>query len=26
VPENVLMAIAAAVRKWGNYPLDWVSG
>jgi uroporphyrinogen decarboxylase len=26
VPESVLMAIAAAVRKWGNYPLDWVSG
>jgi len=25
VPEDVLFAISAAVRKWGNYPLDWVS-
>ncbi|KAF5036272.1 Uroporphyrinogen decarboxylase [anaerobic digester metagenome] len=25
VPENVLLAISAAVRKWGRYPLDWVS-
>ena len=24
VPETVLLAIAKAVRKWGNYPLDWV--
>lgn len=24
VPEPVLLAIAKAVRKWGNYPLDWV--
>ncbi len=25
VPESVLLALSAAVRKWGNYPLDWVS-
>ncbi len=24
VPEDVLMAISDAVRKWGRYPLDWV--
>lgn len=24
VPEEVLMAIANAVHKWGRYPLDWV--
>lgn len=24
VPEEVLMAISDAVRKWGRYPLDWV--
>jgi len=25
VPDNVLMAISDAVRKWGQYPLDWVN-
>jgi uroporphyrinogen decarboxylase len=24
VPESVLDSIAAAVRTWGNYPLDWI--
>lgn len=24
VPEEVLMAVAEAVRKWGAYPLTWV--
>ncbi|MBF0288217.1 MAG: uroporphyrinogen decarboxylase family protein [SAR324 cluster bacterium] len=24
VPENVLAAISNAVRKWGQYPLDWI--
>lgn len=24
VPDEVLLAIGAAVRKWGCYPLDWV--
>ncbi len=24
VPDEVLMAISDAVRKWGRYPLDWV--
>lgn len=24
VPDEVLMAISEAVRKWGKYPLDWV--
>ena len=24
VPEEVLMAIGDAVRRWGNYPLSWV--
>ena len=24
VPDEVLMAIASAVKKWGNYPLNWV--
>jgi uroporphyrinogen decarboxylase len=24
VPDSVLLAIGAAVRKWGRYPLDWV--
>ncbi len=24
VAENVLMAIAEAVRRWGRYPLDWL--
>lgn len=24
VPEDVLMSISEAVRKWGNYPLTWV--
>jgi uroporphyrinogen decarboxylase len=25
VPEEVLMAIAEASRKWGTYPLDWIN-
>ena len=25
VPDDVLLAIADAVREWGRYPLDWVS-
>ena len=25
VPDDVLLAIAEAVREWGRYPLDWVS-
>lgn len=24
VPDDVLLAISAAVERWGNYPLDWV--
>ena len=24
VPDEVLMAISDAVRRWGRYPLDWV--
>ena len=24
VPEEVLLAISEAVRKWGRYPLDWI--
>ena len=24
VPEEVLLAIRDAVRRWGSYPLDWV--
>ena len=24
VPDSVLFAISAAVKKWGRYPLDWV--
>ncbi len=24
VPDEVLMSICSAVRKWGNYPLDWI--
>jgi uroporphyrinogen decarboxylase len=24
VPEEVLLAISEATRKWGRYPLDWV--
>jgi len=24
VPEDVLLAISAAVHKWGRYPLDWI--
>ncbi len=24
VPDEVLMAISEAVRKWGRYPLDWI--
>lgn len=24
VPDEVLLAISEAVRKWGRYPLDWV--
>ncbi len=24
VPEEVLLAIGAATRKWGRYPLDWL--
>ena len=24
VPEEVLLAISAAVHKWGRYPLDWI--
>ena len=24
VPDSVLFAISAAVKKWGQYPLDWV--
>ena len=26
VPEEVLLAISKACRKWGRYPLDWVGG
>ncbi len=25
VPDDVLSAISRAVRKWGQYPLDWVN-
>ena len=25
VPDDILMAISAAVHKWGNYPLTWVT-
>jgi len=25
VPEEVLLAISRAVRRWGQYPLDWIS-
>jgi uroporphyrinogen decarboxylase len=25
VDEDILMAIAEAVRRWGRYPLDWVA-
>jgi uroporphyrinogen decarboxylase len=25
VPDDVLFAIADAVREWGRYPLDWIS-
>ena len=25
VPDDVLMAISEAVRKWGQYPLDWAN-
>lgn len=25
VPEEVLLVISEAVRKWGRYPLDWVA-
>lgn len=25
VPDDVLLAISAAVHKWGRYPLDWVA-
>jgi uroporphyrinogen decarboxylase len=25
VPDDVLFAIADAVREWGQYPLDWVT-
>ncbi len=24
VPDEVVMAISEAVRKWGRYPLDWI--
>jgi len=24
VPDDVLMSICSAVRKWGKYPLDWL--
>jgi uroporphyrinogen decarboxylase len=26
VPEETLLAIRAAVDRWGRYPLDWVAG
>ena len=26
VPDEVLLAMSAAVRRWGRYPLDWVEG
>ena len=26
VPEEVLLAISAAVRTWGTYPLEWADG
>jgi uroporphyrinogen decarboxylase len=26
VPDDVLLAIGAAVETWGRYPLNWVSG
>ncbi len=26
VPDEVLVAISEAVRKWGRYPLDWIKG
>jgi len=26
VPEEVLLAIRAAVDRWGRYPLDWIDG
>ncbi len=25
VPDEVLLAISASVRRWGNYPLDWLA-
>lgn len=24
VPEDILLAISAAVQKWGRYPMDWI--
>ena len=24
VPEDVLLAISDAVKKWGHYPLEWI--
>ncbi|PIY35975.1 MAG: hypothetical protein COZ06_37170, partial [Armatimonadetes bacterium CG_4_10_14_3_um_filter_66_18] len=24
LPDDVLLAVADAVRKWGEYPLNWV--
>lgn len=24
VPDEVLLAISAAARRWGRYPLDWI--
>jgi uroporphyrinogen decarboxylase len=26
VPDETLMAVAEAARKWGRYPLDWIEG
>ena len=26
VPEETLMAVSRAARKWGRYPLDWIDG
>lgn len=26
VPEEVLLAVSDAARRWGRYPLDWLSG
>ena len=26
VPDDVILAVSAAVHEWGRYPLDWVGG